>query len=73
MISEALAISKAREAIAGRITLQEGAPVEVRSQGGHYVVTFIHMNPPHTLGPDFDAQVHIDAETGELVEPVLRS
>lgn len=63
---EALAI--ARKAIAGKAELQKGAPVSVERKDGAYVVTFVHINPPGTRGPDYDARVTIDAETGKVTE-----
>ena len=66
MISETEAVAKARAAIQGKIIPQVGAPVEVRLQGDDYVVTFVHVNPPGTRGPDYEAQVHLNARTGEV-------
>jgi hypothetical protein len=66
-MTESQAIAKARQAIAGKITPQDGAPVQILRVDGNYVVTFVHVNPVGTRGPDFEARVHIDAETGEVV------
>jgi len=67
MITEAEAISIAKNAIRGKVTPQEDAPIETELENERYVVTFVHVNPPDTLGPDFDAQVTIDANSGEVL------
>ncbi len=62
------AIAIARQAIAGKVNLQKGAPVTVERKGDAYVVTFVLILPPGTRGPDYDAQVTIDAATWEVVK-----
>jgi len=68
MLTREESIEIARQAIAGKVELQEGAPIEVEFRGKHYIVTFVHYTPPHMLGPDYDAKVTIDAESGAVIE-----
>ncbi len=68
MISREGAIHLARQAIQGLVRPQEGSPITVDLRDGQYVVTFVHVNPPDTLGPDFDARVTIDAESGDVLD-----
>ena len=67
------AIAIARQAIKGIISLQKGSPVTVKREGDDYVVTFVHINPPGTLGADYDAQVTINAATWEVVQVLAGS
>ncbi|MBM3744503.1 MAG: hypothetical protein FJW34_01750 [Acidobacteria bacterium] len=64
--SEATAI--ARNAAAGKVNLQEGSPVRVDHREDRYVVTFVHLLPPGIRGPDYDAEVTIDDQTGEVLK-----
>jgi uncharacterized membrane protein YkoI len=68
MIPKSAAIDIAKKAIQGKAELQEDAPITVQLQKGRYVITFVHINPPGTLGPDYDARVTIDAKTGEVLD-----
>lgn len=68
MISEDEAREIARQAILGKIEPQQGAEVRAERRRRRWVVTFVHVTPPDELGPDYDARVTIDAETGEVVE-----
>lgn len=68
MITEAEAIKIAEQAISGKLETQPGAPVKVTIEGEKYTVIFERINPPNTLGPDYDAKVTVDAETGEVLE-----
>lgn len=72
-ISEAAAITIARQAIDGKATHHQGEPIEVKHQNNHYVVTFVHILPPNTLGADYDAQVTIDVRTGVVLEFLVGS
>jgi uncharacterized membrane protein YkoI len=67
MISRSSAIKIAKNAISGKIELQEGSPIEVVLKTGLYIITFIHVNPPEILGADYDAEVTIDAKTGQIL------
>jgi hypothetical protein len=60
-------VALARRAIEGKVVPQEGASIEVERRGDVYVVTFTHVTPPDSLGPDFDAQVTIDASTHRVL------
>jgi hypothetical protein len=68
MISPDEAVEIARRATIGKATLQDRAPVRVERRRGRYVVTFVHEQPPGVRGADYDAQVTIDAEGGEVIE-----
>lgn len=67
MITEEAAIQAARKAIEGKVTLQRGSPVTVQRVKDRYIVTFVYINPPDTAGPDYAAQVTLDANTGEVL------
>jgi hypothetical protein len=66
MITEAEALEIAREAIRGKVEHQAGSSVTVVRQGANYVVTFVHHTPADMLGPDYDARVTIDGQSGEV-------
>jgi hypothetical protein len=66
VITEEEAVELARHAVVGKSTLEPGGPVETRREGDSFVVTFVHVNAPGVRGPDFDAQVTIDASSGEV-------
>ncbi len=70
---EEKAIAIARQAIAGKVNLQKGAPVTVKRKGDAYVVTFGHILPPGTLGADYDAQVTINSATWEVIKVLAGS
>lgn len=67
-ISEAEAVTIAQQAIEGKATHHQGEPIEVEYQNNQYIVTFVHILPPNTHGADYDAQVTINARTGEVLE-----
>lgn len=63
----------AREAIEGKMRVQEEATVEVRYDGEHVIVTFGWMPPPgidrsDVLGPDYAAQVTIHRYSGKVLK-----
>jgi len=69
MITETEALAIARKAIEGKIEPEKGAPVKVEQQGDHYVVTFTHIpSSPNERGPDYAAQVTLDARTGKVLK-----
>lgn len=68
---EALAIAK--QVIAGHVERPADAPVDVTLDNDTYTVTFIHDLPPGMLGADYDAQVVIDARTGDVQQFKLGS
>lgn len=68
MLTNEEAIAIARQAIKGKTKLQKGSPVTIQRKGGACVVTFVHINPPGTLGPDYDARVTIDTQTRTVTE-----
>lgn len=66
-ISDKRAIEIAHAAIAGHVDLTEPDSVVVKRADGVITVTFPHTNPPGVRGPDFEAQVTIDAATGDVI------
>lgn len=68
VITEEKAIEIARQAIVGKVTLSQGGSVKAALQNDRYVVTFTRVNPPGRLGPDYDAQVTVDAKSGEVLQ-----
>ena len=68
MITQDEAIKIAKKEIRGKIKLQEEAPIEVELKNDRYIVTFVCILPPDTLGPDFSARVTIDALSGRILE-----
>ncbi len=68
MLTEEEAVARAKEAIEGLATIQPDSTVEVKRRRKKYIVTFVRFNPPGVRGPDFDAKVTLDAETGEILE-----
>ena len=66
-ISEEEAVVLARNAVEGLAEIHEGEPVRVEFTDDRCVVTFEHVVPPTELGADFDAQVTLDATTGEVM------
>ena len=68
MITQDKAIAIAKKAIAGGIKTQESSPIEAELTDGQYIVTFVCIWPPETLGPDYSAKVTIDAYSGEVLE-----
>jgi hypothetical protein len=67
MIDEAEALRRAEEAVRGLADITEGNPQRVEFEGDRCIVTFERNDPPGTRGPDYDAQVTLDAETGEVL------
>jgi hypothetical protein len=65
-MTEEEAVELARKAVAGKATLEPGGRVETVRRGDHFVVSFVRTNAPGVRGPDFDAQVTIDARTGDV-------
>ena len=72
-ISEAEAIRIAEAAIKGHVKRQADDPIEVARDGDVYTVTFVHQTPPNMLGADYDAQVTLNAITGDVIEVKLGS
>ncbi len=68
MISEEVAVQIAKEAIVGKLTPQKDAPIETALIDDQYIVTFVMVLPPGTRGPDFSAQVTIDADSGDVLD-----
>lgn len=67
MLDDEEAIDAARQAIVGKVEPVAGAPVTVRRSGPEIVVEFGHPLAPGGRGPDYDAQVRLDAETGSVL------
>ena len=67
IIPEREALRIAEEVIEGKVQRQPGSPATISFSGGVYTITFVHVNPPNTLGPDYDAQIKIDATTSEIL------
>src|SRR4051794_9963929 len=68
------AVATARRAIAGKVTLLDNNdPATGAEDGGRYVVPFVRRNPPGTRGPEYDARVTIDANTGEVLQFLVGS
>ena len=68
MITQDEAIKVAKKAIKGIIKPQKNAPIEVKLKNGQYIVVFVSVWPPGTLGPDFAAKVTLDASSGQVLE-----
>ena len=73
MITKEEAIAIAEKAIEGAAKPQEGSPIETELKDGKYIVTFVAIWPPETLGPDYTARVTIDASSGEVLELLVGS
>jgi hypothetical protein len=67
MLTREEAVDRAVAAARELLEVPDDSTPEVVEQG-HYVVTFPRSDPPGTRGPDYHAQVTIDAVTGEVVE-----
>ena len=67
MITQAEAIEIARKEIDGKIEIEENAPITAELKTNQYVITFGCNLPPDTLGPDYAAQVTVDAISGKIV------
>ena len=68
IISESEAIRIAEDTIKGKVKRQSGSPIDVICADDRYTVTFVHVTPPYMLGADYDAEITIDAVTGEVVQ-----
>jgi len=68
IITKHEAIEIAEDAILGKVKRQPGAPIEVTCTDNIYTVTFVHDTPANMLGADYDAQIRIDAVTGQVVQ-----
>lgn len=67
-LSDEEAIRIAEATISGKVKRVPGSPVDVARDGTLITVTFVHLVPPNMLGADYDAQIVIDARTGEVVQ-----
>lgn len=67
-ISDYAAVRAARKAVRGYATLTPGAGVRVKEDNGRIVVEFARHNAPGERGPDYEARVTLDAQTGEVLE-----
>ena len=72
-ITEDEAVAIAEAAIKGHVKRKADAPIEVTRSGDVYTVTFVHITPPTMLGADYDAQVTVNAITGDVLEVKLGS
>lgn len=68
IISDEQAIAIARDTIRGKVELSEPEHITIARHDDEIVVTFERDNPPGVRGADFDAQVTLDAYTGEVIE-----
>ena len=66
-IRDEQAVATARAAVAGAVEIS-GGPVSVNRQGDTVVVEFGCDLPPGTRGPDYDARVTLDANSGAVRE-----
>ena len=73
MITRDEAIEIAKKAIEDGIATVPDAPIEVAYQDDQAIVTFVCILPPGTRGPDYDAQVTMDACSGEVLEVLAGS
>jgi hypothetical protein len=73
MIDREHAVEIAREAARRVLDVPDDCPVEVEETDGSILVRFLATNPPGIRGPDFHAQVTLDAETGETLEVLAGS
>jgi uncharacterized membrane protein YkoI len=68
MTTKSEAIEIAKKAIEGKVKPQENCPITVERKKFRYIITFVHINPPGVLGPDYDAKVTIDVQTGQVLD-----
>ncbi|MBW4644930.1 MAG: PepSY domain-containing protein [Goleter apudmare HA4340-LM2] len=68
MITQDQAIEIAKQEIQGKVEPQQDAPIKVELKDNRYIVVFEHINPPGTRGPDYDAKVTIDGNSGKVLE-----
>lgn len=67
------AIEVARNAVKDCVTLQAGSPIRVEAHEKQIIVTFVHILPPGTRGPDYDAKVTIDAKSAAVLQLLVGS
>ena len=67
MISDDDAVAAARAALVGRVNPRPAAPVRVTREGARIIVEFGRLDPPGTRGPDYDARVSVDGESGRIL------
>ncbi len=72
-ISNEEAIRFAKKIIEGRVKLQENIKIDVKSVWDRKTVTFGINIPEGVEGPDFAAQLVLDAYTGELIGGIVGS
>ena len=72
-VTHVQAVDIARKAIKDSVTLQSGSPIKVEAKGKHIIVTFVHVLPPGTRGPDYGAEVTIDAESAAVLQILVGS
>lgn len=72
-VTKEQAIEIARQDIKEVVSLQAGSPIRVEQSKDCWVVTFVHVLPPGTRGPDYDAQVTVDRTTGAVVKILVAS
>lgn len=68
MITKQNAIEIARKAVEGLVDIQPDGPITVDAKDDQFIVTFVHNNPPGVRGADYDAEVTINAESGDVVQ-----
>ncbi|HMO52377.1 MAG TPA: PepSY domain-containing protein [Kiritimatiellia bacterium] len=73
MISPSQAIAIAQSTIQDTVELDSGGAITAVLSGATYIVTFATVLPEDTLGPDYTAEVTIDAFTGEVVRVLAGS
>lgn len=67
-IDEKHAITLARQAVEGKISIPADAAVTAIEQEGRWTVTFKMELEPGVRGPDYHARVVLDAHSGEILE-----
>jgi len=68
-VSEAEAVQIARSACEEHGGVPRDCPVKVKLERDRYTVTFVWVPPNEdTFGPDYHAEVTLDAKTGKIVE-----
>jgi hypothetical protein len=67
MISDEQAIEFARRAIEGKVEPHSDAQPKVEAKGNELVVEWVRPADPRRRGPDYEAQVRLDAETGRVL------
>jgi uncharacterized membrane protein YkoI len=67
-ISHEEAVLAARSAVRDHLTLSEGADVRIEEEDDRIVVEFGSPTPPGQRGPDYEARVTVNAQTGEVID-----